>query len=531
MTHLCRSMALILLVLLSSWSVEAQTPSGSPTPLESRLTVFISDLHFGVGKDPSTGKWRNEEDFRWEKEFVLFLDKINAMGKGATDLVINGDAFELWQSLENDCRYDDKNLGCTESKADDRLKNVIKNHDTELKALGEFASADNNHVILVPGNHDAALTFPAVARTALGAIPATPGRVTIPPEGYWRSHDGLVYAEHGHQIGKEVNRFENWPHPFAEQAGEKHLQRPWGEQFVQKFYNQWEGKYPIIDNMATELDGLKAGLHAENAWGIAKGSAQFVKFFLFQESWAQFDQILGPQPEGSLPACEGGKPPCWNYQKIRKEQGDRFLVESLPQGDPYRAVADEALQEGNLGLSLRDLSNEEIKVLCDKRALLKKAGQTITECPIEGTLGALKENLLREQNAVYKEHLEKTDRALQQTGKPEHSFDVFVYSHTHRARPAFYPMEDGWKPRMINTGAWQRVVDPSQLQAIKAARGITDDKVLLALKPEDLPPCYSVIMIMPYKKRSELNAQLLFWHQNAKGKWEFAPSCNWKPGK
>src|SRR6266581_4623679 len=72
-----------------------------------RLRVFISDLHFGVGKDIATGKWNNLEDARWAPEFSSFLHAIDRVGGGATDLVLNGDTFELWQSTQKDCVYPD----------------------------------------------------------------------------------------------------------------------------------------------------------------------------------------------------------------------------------------------------------------------------------------------------------------------------------------------------------------------------------------------------------------------------------------
>jgi UDP-2,3-diacylglucosamine pyrophosphatase LpxH len=121
--------------------------------------VLISDTHFGVGHAAS-GKWDNLEDARWAPEFTAFLKEIDKQGKGAADLVINGDAFELWQSLAMDCIYpdaahQDRDLGCTEQDALRRVNRVLGQHSPELKALGDFASSGNNRLILVPGNHDA----------------------------------------------------------------------------------------------------------------------------------------------------------------------------------------------------------------------------------------------------------------------------------------------------------------------------------------------------------------------------------------
>ena len=148
------------------------------TAAAERQQVFISDLHFGIGKN-ATKQWFPEEDARWATEFVAFLDAIDEMGRGETDLVLNGDTFELWQSVGNDCIYESKNLGCTEPEALHRLRNVVSQHSAELAALGRFASRKANRVFVIPGNHDAALMFPAVAQEALAAIGGEPGRTTV----------------------------------------------------------------------------------------------------------------------------------------------------------------------------------------------------------------------------------------------------------------------------------------------------------------------------------------------------------------
>ena len=49
---------------------------------------------------PVGGHSPQPDDFRWGDEFKLFLDEVHHMGGGATDLVLNGDTFELWQSLQ-----------------------------------------------------------------------------------------------------------------------------------------------------------------------------------------------------------------------------------------------------------------------------------------------------------------------------------------------------------------------------------------------------------------------------------------------
>src|SRR4029450_13184459 len=75
----------------------------------SRLIVIASDLHLGGGKS-ATGEWLPTEGFRWHEDFAAFLRAIDEAGKGMTDLVLNGDTFELWQSTTDDCRARDARL-------------------------------------------------------------------------------------------------------------------------------------------------------------------------------------------------------------------------------------------------------------------------------------------------------------------------------------------------------------------------------------------------------------------------------------
>ncbi|HSG38094.1 MAG TPA: hypothetical protein VLE27_00530, partial [Thermoanaerobaculia bacterium] len=90
--------------VLSILLVVALLPTGAaaldcavPTVTENRLTVILSDTHFGVGHG-ADGEWHPFEDFRWLEDFKKFLAEVDAKGKSAVDLVLNGDSFELWQS-------------------------------------------------------------------------------------------------------------------------------------------------------------------------------------------------------------------------------------------------------------------------------------------------------------------------------------------------------------------------------------------------------------------------------------------------
>jgi hypothetical protein len=492
------------------WACAAAAADAS----SNRQIVLISDTHFGVGRDAS-GQWNNMEDARWAPEFTAFLHEIDRQGKGSTDLILNGDLFELWQSLELDCIYpdaahQDRNLGCTEPDALHRLERAVNEHAAELRAIGEFASAGDNRVTIVPGNHDVALLFPRVAGAVLAAIGAPETRVRVAKEGYWLSPDKLIYAEHGHQIGEELNRFDNWPEPFLQRNGRTYLQRPWGEQMVQQFYNDYEKKYPVIDNFTEDSAGIGYASAAEGRAAAFEGGVRFFRFALSQVSLNQFARSLGG---------EGGAQE-WDLAAARA-QGGRFLAESLPTDDPARAVADKTL----VGSTLDDMPDSEIRDLCDRRAELAAAGKQVEPCKAR-SLGAAAQNKFRLAKEVMSKHLDAAYARLRSAGATSQPFQLFVYSHTHFANAGFQPFDGSgraWNPWVVNTGAWQRVASREQFEKLISARGISAADALKRIQPEDLPACYDAIVVKPYT--AEPDFKLMGWKLGRDGKWTLTDPC------
>jgi UDP-2,3-diacylglucosamine pyrophosphatase LpxH len=257
-----------------------------PAEPAARTVVVISDLHFGIGGTPE-GQWDHYEDFRWGTELDEFLTRIDQEGNGATDLVINGDAFELWQSRTGDCRSRDADKGCGEEEALDRVRRINHAHLRELRRLGQFATTGQNRVVFVPGNHDAALMFPSVAAEVAAATGAPIDRLYVSAPGYWISRDHRVYADHGHQIGIDPNKYSSWPAPFRMYGERPYLLRPWGEQFMQAFYNAYEDRYPIIDNVTSEGDAVGFALLREGELGLIRALDSFIAFSLLKTSWKQ----------------------------------------------------------------------------------------------------------------------------------------------------------------------------------------------------------------------------------------------------
>ena len=527
-----------------------------------RLTIFISDLHLGVGPGGvEPGGWSRLEDFRWNAEFARFLGQVtadakaeSADGKSAIDLVLLGDTFELWQSLQADCDYAaiDPSLGCTVEEAVARAERVVaeRNHLDTLQALAEFATQDDNRVTLVPGNHDAALLLGPVQEVVLGAIqtkvPDAKGRVRIATEGYWRSADGRVYAEHGHQIGDDVNQFDGWPEKITEAGfdGKVHIIQPAGEGFVQHFYNQYELQFPTIDNLAEESLGISYGYKAGGKWPTMVAAGRLARFLLMQTSWEQEVDWLGTP----LPA-DGSQDPVWDVAGVRASYSDPskqslILVETLAPGDPLRVALESDLAAGRPVPSVNDLTDEEIRSLCSHRWTEKRQNPTalIPLCPgTNTTLGgsSASEDQLRYAREGLRERLfegakfEKVVKhmncirdALPTDHRPTKNFELFVYAHTHGAAPGRkLNAGGGWEPVVINDGAWQRTASRAQLCSIAKEKHLSEKRILPSLLPEDLPACYPFVYARVEPGTQELRYGLLYWTETSAG-WRVQGTCN-----
>jgi metallophosphoesterase superfamily enzyme len=465
-----------------------------------RRTIVVSDMHLGVGRC-ATDIWHPYEDFRWDEDFQKFL---LALRKKAipTDLVLNGDTFELWQSIPKgaetrtkeitqDCMYGDENLSCTEQEAITRMSRVIQEHAATLASLRAFANDGENRVYIVPGNHDAALLYDGVEDILLRAVAAKPQRVTVARQGHWVSADGLIVAAHGHQMD-ETNAYKTWPNVFRTVGNTQHLERPWGEQFVQVYYNKIESDYPIIDNIAGEADSLRYGMAAEGKLRAIGHAARFVKFFLFSVSGRQLGDVLDtPEIEKTTSSTD------WNISAIRRE-GPIFFAHAVPRDDIARPAIEAAVANGEFTDALPTLSDGDINAICDERAALAGAGVNIERCQT-ATLNAVVRRLTTDTNKRILDYLREIYQRLPADPEPP-AFELAVFSHTHAAKDTFTAAvrNDDWEPSVLNTGAWQRLINGKQLKALLTARKIASRDALKKLSHNDLPRLYPYVAIEPY---------------------------------
>ena len=522
-------------------SLAAAAGAAQPAGDTQRLTAVIADLHMGLGRD-AAGAWLASEDFRWADEFERFLEALDAEGGGATDLILNGDTFELASST---CVYDDPELGCTEPEALAELERVLVAHARAIDALAAFARGGSNRVVLVPGDRDAALLFPTVRARAEAALGS--GRAAVAAGGAWVAADGQVYVEHGHQIGWRADRFADWPEPFVERGGRRHLERPWGARTAGTLLQEHEQRYHVADNFADLGAGLSHALAAAEATDLGAEAADLLHYVLFRMPWQQFrlDLDIGDV-----------QPPTWDLVSVRT-QGPPFLVDSLPDDDRFKPLAQRALEAGSLEALMGALGDAELNALCDYRAALRRSrrrleryltqndpqGPPVAECPrLPDSRGGQFDYFWRSRDLIYGDRLETVQAGLPDRGRP---IAVFVHGHTQlvdwrqrillstsQGRPVivdgFSPVRDALAPVVVNGGAWQRTITPVQFVRLQAESGLSDAGLMRTLRPEHLAPCYSFVQVDPYDVMPAA-PRIRYWREADSGGWELAAVCDREP--
>lgn len=482
--------------------------AGPAIAASERHAFFVSDLHVGVGKDEA-GNWKRFEDFRWQHDFNAFLDMVSERSGDRADLVLVGDIFELWQSPHLECSSDlgqagckpadchdkDTDLGCSEAEAVERLRYVLAQHPGFIEAMRRFSSKGSNRVVFVPGNHDAALLFPSVAKLLLGQFGEA--RVRVADVGYWLSDDGQIYADHGHQFD-EVNKFPDWPRPFRHNAGRDHLVRPWGENMVQQFYNQYESVFPIIDNLSDEKAGVSFAVRQAGFPDTAAAVRRFFRFYLFQQSLRQAADSLGPDGH-----------PKWNYDTVRSEGVDFFM--DVMVGTKEWHVPVENLRPRPVdGFAPAELGRMEIDALCMAKEKIEGARRCRR---VSDSLSAVVVGLTTTPGQRLAAYLRST---LPRVAPPGHSVaSVYIFGHTHAAAlPSLIALGDMQYGSIdvvaANTGAFQRIATPNQIDAILRQPG-QGGKRPLDLRPEDLPACYTFVWIAPYAAKRRPAPQVQRW--------------------
>jgi UDP-2,3-diacylglucosamine pyrophosphatase LpxH len=521
------SMVAAAIVMWATSSVAfAQLASGAPAPT---LVYVISDLHFSVGRVGAD--YHPMEDFRWPRALEGFLQRISVESPTGVMLVIAGDFLELWQHPKAKCtRLKDTECGCNMDEMTQILTDVLDGHKAELIAIGDFLASPGNSVVVLPGNHDAALTDDDIWEKVVQRIPPERrGRFTRIVEGVLLTPDGRIAVEHGHQQTFDANYFPDWPRGATKQCGtEQRFFRTWGENFVQTLYNDVELALPLIDNLVPDSEGaaLYKRYSAEQGTKWAD-IARFIEFNLLQTSFYQKGQILELKKPSEQLTRE-------DVQRCRLCLSEEIFVIENP-------LAEEILQRGgddaaSLRSALKDrernLGDDQAKTLCERAVLLSggklslKRGKTPSqtcEDPLATGLRAIFDadggRALRSRVA---ELYERSQKRLA----------LYIFGHTHEARLGMaVEMPDGLTIDAWNTGAFQRLMNRAFLES-KRQSNEKDLDTLRRLKHTDLSACYTVVRIS-YKGRRP-DAELKQWFMNetdAQGRFldDCDPTCSAPP--
>jgi UDP-2,3-diacylglucosamine pyrophosphatase LpxH len=493
-----RYIVIMLVFLVVACAIAAQNDSLSTVPLaqtkfippskQTRYIVFISDLHLGLGRNPN-GEWNRKEDFRWDKALDGFLKEISRLGNDKVDLVIVGDFLELWQpTSEIRCDGIGADVGCTVAEIQKLVKIVIQAHPNAITSLRDFSQHGENRLHIIPGNHDASLLLAPVWQPLGVALQAEKGRINLVTSGIWVSPDTRIVAEHGHQIGSDVNRYDNWPNIVRRVNETNYIVRPWGERFVQKLFNAEEENYPIIDNLSPETAGARYRMADRGLWKSISDVARFLSFNLFETSLHQKAYFLGPEPNKT-------DRPSWDVS-IGRALGYRLFADALDQEDPFRQVLIEETPQSralrqeldSLAKDEKVLPHDEVRLLCDQIAIRVGAKGKKCERP---TLGYLVESNLVPREWILRNHL--SVRRAEFKG-----LRVFIYGHTHQ-------LEDEWelelsgslniKVSVLNTGAFHRVIDERAYLKRTRDKGFSASDGLSRLHLDDLPACYTAVLV------------------------------------
>ena len=158
--------------------------------------VFISDLHIGGDQQLTTLDFKDE--------LLSFLEGLEQRDSDI-ELIINGDAFGLWEYAE--------------VTGTDKLERVIEDHPRVFEQFRK--TGEETDITLIPGNHDYDLAcYPSyVDRLA-------EYNVTLEPEMVITREvaGGTIWIEHGQQHDAN-NRMPDWGNPAALPVGYFVVQR------------------------------------------------------------------------------------------------------------------------------------------------------------------------------------------------------------------------------------------------------------------------------------------------------------------
>jgi len=180
--------------------------------LSGHNLLVLSDVHLGsdlVQHARPDAPTQCESSLRRDRELTALLDWYRERPKRGKEwrLVVAGDLIDFaGMSVspgEGETTLDDEErehgLGSAEDHTVTKLRRVAEHHADVFAALARFV-ARGNQLVIVRGNHDVDLHWPAVQaafRSILEELGAEGERVTFSDWFYYE--EGVVFVEHGHQ--------------------------------------------------------------------------------------------------------------------------------------------------------------------------------------------------------------------------------------------------------------------------------------------------------------------------------------------
>jgi UDP-2,3-diacylglucosamine pyrophosphatase LpxH len=491
--------------LLHPSIASATNDAARPMP---RRKVIVSDLHLGPGD--SDAKFSGIEDFYSDDAWNRFITA--QMSAGPTDLIIAGDFIEFWQiaSLRGDipatfdATVQSKQVpivGSNQASAEAVLAIVAAAHPSVFSALARFLSSGDHRVIVLAGNHDAAMQWPKVQmRLRHMLLPAANDRdrslLFVQGDTYT---DAGVIVTHGHQfdsanhadhganqrtlgseadhganqrtLGSEADHGanqrtlgseadQNIP-AFALGADEQcRLQSTWGEVFVDRFYTETERAVPFIDNLQPVSAGVLWTLRSQPDSLLALSSA--IRFFVLLKQYEtrtfNLQAVQGLLQSAVGTAGSDGRGP------------DSF-------DDVVSHMADNVLHDD---VSLAAVSAAALRLSSDAElaSLVSAVGRALAKLPdlaaAKKALGDVRTEQLEQLHSVLFGDV-YVNAATELVASAKAS--IVVVGHTHESGGSIHEISShGKQGYYANSGSWIAVASVSDLQA----RGITLSQLALA---------------------------------------------------
>ena len=203
-----------------------------------RLTrLVLSDLHLATGQEP--GKPNPFEDFFYDEQFAELLEHYDRAGGGGTELVLNGDIFDLLK-VKIGGRWPRE---ITDEIASERLRLCLEGHPVFCAAIRRFLANPENRLTFLPGNHDLEMWLPGPQETFRRYVAPEDARDRVQfitasdtyylPEG--------IQIRHGHQF-ERVHRVDYRTMLTTRRDGTEVLNLPWGSLWITDVMNplkQW----------------------------------------------------------------------------------------------------------------------------------------------------------------------------------------------------------------------------------------------------------------------------------------------------